>query len=630
MSYQKQNFTKGQTLKADHMNHIEEGIKANADAVEANANAILANEAAIKLVASGTEKKELDITFKFGSISSAGINNDATNEIISEAFNLGGNDFVDVKLVDDRFFKFAVYACNMSTGEIKMYVHSGFLSHGTIRCSDVGYNYVVRVACIDGTTNNLTVANAKKAFSVTCGNHGNKIDYESLSAFCKGENITYPCDEPFFKNEISTSEGYKANEHNVVTKPIYIGDHNSGLTISLTGTTYKIAIYAINSSGALSMPYSGWITTPYTFTATDKSLGYIVRVARNDTAQLTMADVEAISKAVSFRYLLVNEVVEDDEIKYGYERQYDDITHTMAWERKEISNGQITASNTSLLAKLPNCVCVEVKKNYPQGQFKIFKHNGSSYTELTSGYSNYSYRFMGDYTSTYYVQAINQDGSSIDVNYGPQAVKIYVYTDVGVALRKFNDQLYGKKIAVIGDSIVQGRFCKNGTTVNMAMAKPWSHHIAEACNVEPANFGIGGQIVHNFDWRSLYLHCEDVKGYDVVFVCCGTNDYGNNISESNFRSAFTYALSKLKSNNTKVVVCTPVYRTNRTAANTVGLTLVNYVDIEKGIAESSAVDVIDLYTLTHINAFTSTLTDGLHPNEAGQKIIADIVLEAYQ
>jgi len=161
------------------------------------------------------------------------------------------------------------------------------------------------------------------------------------------------------------------------------------------------------------------------------------------------------------------------------------------------------------------------------------------------------------------------------------------------------------------------------------MAKPWSHHIAEACNVEPANFGIGGARVQDNDWRSLYRTCEKVSGYDVVFVCAGTNDYGSNVAEDDFRTAFAHVVEVLAANNTQVVVCTPVTRTNKTAANSAGLTLSGYAAIEQEIAEANGCRVIDLLTLTSNSTFTATLTDGLHPDEVGQKMIADLILEQY-
>ena len=40
MSYTKQNFVKGQTLKADHMNHIEDGISTLSEEIVKSINGI--------------------------------------------------------------------------------------------------------------------------------------------------------------------------------------------------------------------------------------------------------------------------------------------------------------------------------------------------------------------------------------------------------------------------------------------------------------------------------------------------------------------------------------------------------------------------------------------------------------
>jgi lysophospholipase L1-like esterase len=124
----------------------------------------------------------------------------------------------------------------------------------------------------------------------------------------------------------------------------------------------------------------------------------------------------------------------------------------------------------------------------------------------------------------------------------------------------------------------------------------------------------------------MYRTCSDVNGYDVVILCGGTNDYGNNTTEATFRTAFQHVLDTLTANNTKVIVATPVTRTNRTAQNSAGLYLSDYCTMEKELAEAMNLQVIDLNTLTNTDTFKATLNDGLHPNEMGQRIIADLIL----
>lgn len=311
----------------------------------------------------------------------------------------------------------------------------------------------------------------------------------------------------------------------------------------------------------------------------------------------------------------------------GYNRVYTDLTALLTFERKEITTNGISESTTHLLAELPNTYNIEVRFSASSHQFAIFrKASNNTITELRE-YDWWSYLYTGNNSYTYYVCIKAIDNSTVTVNEAGVAIRVFQWRDIGVKhTGTVPNMLKGKTIAVLGDSIVQGRFCKNGNTVNESMLKPWSNLISEIVGCENANFGVGGGLVYNSDIKSLYANCGDVSGYDVVFVCGGTNDYGGNISAVDFQNAFTYVLETLISQNTKVVVATPTFRTNKTGANSVGLTLSDYAEYEKNIATNHNVDVIDLLTLTDTIEFKSHLSDGLHPDEIGQRIIADLIL----
>ena len=311
---------------------------------------------------------------------------------------------------------------------------------------------------------------------------------------------------------------------------------------------------------------------------------------------------------------------------YGYRRQYQDITFLSQSERKTVSGNTFVDSTTNVLKSLPNNGVIEIKMNAPVGKFKIYKKTSSTITELTSGWSNYQYRFVGDYLSEYYALVALQAETTLTIDSSNDIIKVYQLTDIGTRY-DIDTPLKGKNVAFFGDSIVQGRFCKFGTTVNMCMAAPYSNIISGIIDQkQPANFGIGGATVYNADWKSLYLNCANISGYDYVFVCAGTNDYGNNVSSANFTTAFRYVISTLVANNTNVVVVTPVPRTNRTGANTAGLTLRDYATIETSIAEEYNCAVVDLLNLLDNNTFKQTLTDGLHPDETGHNLIAETLL----
>lgn len=578
------------------------------------------------------EYADTDVVFRPGTISTTdGIVEGSTTDMISDEITLEGYDYVDVKLVGAENWCFAIYSI-AGTGTIAPYNcdNNDFVYHGTMRCDNPLLKYVIVAKKIAG---DFTAENAKNAFVITRGNFKKHLHNNALEPLSQGNNLYFTCEEPYYEHAIS-AKGYvggkesSAGRSQAITRPISIGDYY-GIRFTAIDTGYQYSLFSVSENGTIKDLY-GLIQAPKEIILTDHSVKYVLLVdLKGSTAKWTQENMDAVPATHTIEYCYIPTF-------YGYSRQYTDISHLLNWEKKAVTDGEATEVTTAIMAELPRWGCFEVKLNDPNTNwfFRVFKQDkAGAWTELTDPDGcYYAYRQHANLDATsnyrYYVQVEMSDGSTID-EYSAHAIRAFTFDDVGVKHSKYNHKLHGKKIAVIGDSIVQGRMCKHGTKVNMATAKPWSHHIAEACNVEPANFGIGGARVQNNDWKSLYKTCENVSGYDVVFVCAGTNDYGGNVAETAFQSAFTHVVETLKANNTEVVVCTPVYRTNKTAANSAGLTLPGYCNIEKEIAAANGMRVLDLYTLTNTSAFKATLTDGLHPDEVGQKMIADIVLDNY-
>lgn len=572
----------------------------------------------------------VDVDFQLGDVTTSGYDDTVTHRMRSEPISFNGYDYVDIQLVDDSF-RFAAYSVNNETGEIVKRNFGDFIYHGTQRFDDPAYSLVIRVASEGGE---LTVENVKNALIITRGNFNKQYPEDAIESVCKGENVYFPCEEPLYEQTFGTS-GYKGDRDNAVTRPISIG-YFDGIRFTFTDPGYYYKLYSISEDGTIKTINSA-IEAPTEYVFTDKGLKYVLVVDKMGSSDnYTQEDMDIIPGTHTIEYFYANTLKEENTAVYGYSRQYTDITHTLNWENKTVVNEfdqEATASNEAVMAALPAGVSVEIKKNAPEGRFRVLIDDPMGWT-IGKDYTEYAHRdFPGVYSDgeryQTYVEVSHVKSSDLDKWDVLKYIRVYTFNDVGVLHTKNNSSLYGKTIAVIGDSIVQGRFCKDGTSVNLAMAKPWSHYIAEACNVEPANFGIGGAKVVDGEWRSLYRTCEKVIGYDVCFVCAGTNDYGGNVSAEDFRAAYDHVLSILVEANSNVVVCTPVYRTNKTAANSAGLTLADYCNIMKELAAEKNCQVLDLYTMTNTAAFKATLTDGLHPNEVGQKMIADIVLDNY-
>ena len=201
--------------------------------------------------------------------------------------------------------------------------------------------------------------------------------------------------------------------------------------------------------------------------------------------------------------------------------------------------------------------------------------------------------------------------------------------------------LKGKKINVIGDSITYGVGTSNAENIFL-------NRIAREEGLAAArNYGISGaRIAHqqgNED-NYPYAYCDRFgemdDDADIVVVFGGTNDYGHGNAPigtfsdrctSTYYGAWHLLLSGLitKYPDALIAVMTPLHRcdeNNPSVGN--GLPLSRYVEIAREVAAYYAVPVLDLYTLSGIQPEHPVLKakycpDGLHPNDAGHRLIAD-------
>lgn len=319
----------------------------------------------------------------------------------------------------------------------------------------------------------------------------------------------------------------------------------------------------------------------------------------------------------------------------SYTRLYSDITSDLVWQNKTITTEGISDSSTEVIAQLPSSGNVEIRmrRNVEDSQFSIWQKVGDTITMMCD-WTHYQYRYTGVYSPEYYVRVKTEATSNRDFVLKHCTVA-YKYCDQGENKDK-QTRMFGKKVAVFGDSIVQGKVRKNqATDVNSLTCKPWSSLIGEVNgDFNPHNFGIGGATVANTgttaypDWKSLYTRCNEITGFDIVIICAGINDYGARVTESAFRTAYAAVLDALIANNTQVVVATLCARSTNTA-NSAGLKPSDYAAIEKEIAAAKSLTVIDLYAGTDNAEYKAQLPDGLHPNEIGHQIIANLVLSGY-
>lgn len=211
-------------------------------------------------------------------------------------------------------------------------------------------------------------------------------------------------------------------------------------------------------------------------------------------------------------------------------------------------------------------------------------------------------------------------------------------------------QLKGKKMAFLGDSITEG--CGVADFANV-----YFNRIAARTGAEVFGYGISGTKIaapapSEDDPCSALYFASRVDGMipdaDVVVVFGGTNDFGWGNAplgcmadrvETTFYGAYHLLLQKLFARypEATLVVMTPLHRLSEDDVdfNEVGVRRMGplkvYVQAIREVAEYYGVPVVDLYANCPIQPKVEVLRqrympDGVHPNDAGQALVADRLL----
>ena len=127
---------------------------------------------------------------------------------------------------------------------------------------------------------------------------------------------------------------------------------------------------------------------------------------------------------------------------------------------------------------------------------------------------------------------------------------------------------------------------------------------------------------------------------DVIIVFGGTNDYAHGdafLGAADSEDVFTFCgavnslINKLKKDfpNAKIVFMTPLHRTEETTpSKPEEKILEDYANAILNICKTGGIDVIDLFGINPLDPYDTTLVpDGLHPNDKGHKIMADVIAE---
>ncbi len=202
-------------------------------------------------------------------------------------------------------------------------------------------------------------------------------------------------------------------------------------------------------------------------------------------------------------------------------------------------------------------------------------------------------------------------------------------------------EIKGKVISFLGDSITQGVgvSCPENRYPDRIAAKYGTKKIN--------NYGISGtrfacqqQKEEEIDYQDFSLRSETLdKESDIIVVFGGTNDFGHgdapigtfsDRTPDTFYGACHIIMQNLINNhpNAQKIICTPIHRETEDIPCSRGIVLRDFVNIIKEVAEYYSLPVCDLWSISGIQPAVPIIKemycpDGLHPNDAGQKLLAD-------
>lgn len=199
----------------------------------------------------------------------------------------------------------------------------------------------------------------------------------------------------------------------------------------------------------------------------------------------------------------------------------------------------------------------------------------------------------------------------------------------------------GKKAVFLGDSITEGV----GTS---DISKGYVNLVKEKLGLQQAyNRGISGTRIaiqqeykEEIDKQDFISRVAELpEDVDLVVVFGGTNDYGHGdapFGEFSDRTGHTFCgachvlFESLvnKYYDKKIVIMTPLHREFE---HENGRFLGDYVAMIRKVAEHYSIPVLDMYAASGIQPQLEVIRnaycpDGLHPNDAGNEIIAEKII----
>jgi lysophospholipase L1-like esterase len=198
----------------------------------------------------------------------------------------------------------------------------------------------------------------------------------------------------------------------------------------------------------------------------------------------------------------------------------------------------------------------------------------------------------------------------------------------------------GERIVFLGDSITEGGIRPKGYVTLVKNALTEKH---QDLGIEVIGAGISGNKVPDLQRRLE----KDVlaKKPTLVVIYIGINDVwhgekdpARGTPKEKFESGLKEIIGKIQAAGGRVVLCTPtVIHEKKAGTNKLDTLLDEYANISRGVAKETGSPLCDLRKafLDHLAKANTDdkekgilTTDGVHLNDAGNRLVADTILAA--
>lgn len=180
---------------------------------------------------------------------------------------------------------------------------------------------------------------------------------------------------------------------------------------------------------------------------------------------------------------------------------------------------------------------------------------------------------------------------------------------------------------------------------SITAADKWQKHIEKAYGIDIINAGIGGDTTNTA--KSRFKSAVLNRRPDVVFISLGVNDCAIDMARyvdlDTYKANMEYFIDECQKAGARVIVNVPTpvvdeqYLTRHKSepfepyGGPNGIVTV-YADAARELAKEKGVVFADLnaYFQSLDGGYAKYFPDGVHPNDTGYKMYADVAMEAYQ